>query len=106
MPTWTDQTTSKKENIINNKIQWINQHTDALERIKRQISKITEHKHFDKEKRTWVKSDANYKDLGTTLEQLYPNGWYPIAYASRFLKTAEQNIAQICELLAVGNQTL
>ena len=92
----------KKENIINNKIQWSQQHTDALNTIKNQITKITEHKHFDKEKPTRVKCDASHKRLGATLEQWNPNGWFPIAYASRFLNTAEQIYStNELELLAV-----
>ena len=32
----------KKENIINNKIRWEDSHTTALDKIKAEISKITE----------------------------------------------------------------
>ena len=80
----------KKENIINNKIQWSDKHTDALNSTKNQITKITEQKYFDKEKPNRVKCDASHKGLGATLEQWDPDGWFPIAYASRFLNPAEQ----------------
>ena len=74
----------------------------ALNTIKNKITKITEHKHFDKEKPTRVKCDASHKGLGATLEQWNPNGWFPIAYASRFLNTAEQKYStNELELLAV-----
>ena len=42
----------KKENITNNKIQWLNSHTRALEKIKAEISKITEKKFRQKAKFT------------------------------------------------------
>ena len=41
----------KKENISSNKIQWQNIHTIALEKLKAEISKITEKKHFDKQRK-------------------------------------------------------
>ena len=49
-----------------------------------------------------MKYDASHKSLGASLEQLYPNGWFPIAYASRFPNTAEQKYStNELELLAV-----
>ena len=82
----------KKENIVNNKIKWSNEHTDALNNIKNKISKITEQKHFDKEKPTRVKCDASHKGIGATLEQ----------WDHRFLNTAEQKYStNELELLAV-----
>ena len=92
----------KKENIVNNKIKWSNEHTDALNNTKNKIAEITEQKHFDKEKPTRVKCDASHKGIGATLEQWDHNGWFPIAYASRFLNTAEQKYStNELELLAV-----
>ena len=80
----------KNENIINNKIKWSDEHTDALTSIKNQITKIRRRKHFYKEKPIRVKSDASHKGLGATLEKWDSNSWFPIAYASRFLNPAEQ----------------
>ena len=92
----------KKENIVNNKMKWSNEHTDALNNIKNKVSEITEQKHFDKEKPIRVKCDASDKGIGATLEQWDHNGWFPIAYASRFLNTAEQKYStNELELLAV-----
>ena len=79
----------KKENITNNKIRWEEIHTTALDKIKAEISKITEKKHFDKQRKTRLKCDASHTGLGAVLEQQYPEGWFPIAYASRFLNEAE-----------------
>ena len=45
----------KKENITNNKVQWLDSHTTALNKIKAEISKITEKKHFDKKRNTRLK---------------------------------------------------
>ena len=80
----------KEENMLNNKIQWSDKHTDALNKIKNQISKITEQIHFDREKPTKITCDVSHKVLGATLGHLDPNGWFQLAYASLFLNTAEQ----------------
>ena len=79
----------KKDNITNNKIRWEDYHTTALNKIKAEISNITEKKHFDKQRNTRLKCDASHTGLGAVLEQQYPEGWFPIAYASRFLNEAE-----------------
>ena len=79
----------KKENIRNNKIRWEETHTAALDKIKSKISKITENKNFDRQRNTRLKCDASHTGLGAVLEQQYPEGWFPIAYASRFLNEAE-----------------
>ena len=74
-----------KENITNNKLQWLNSHTTALDKIKAQNIKNYREKHFDKQRNTRLKCDASHTGLGAFLEQQYPEGWFPIAYASRFL---------------------
>ena len=79
----------KKETITNNKVQWLDSHTTVLNKIKAEISKITEKKHFDKQRNTRLKCDASHTGLGAVLEQQYPERWFPIAYASRFLNEAE-----------------
>ena len=92
----------KKENITNNKIRWEEIHTTALDKIKAEISKITEKKHFDKQRKTRLKCDASHTGLGTVLEQRYPEGWFPIAYASRLLNEAEMKYStNELELLSV-----
>ena len=92
----------KKENITNNKIRWKESHTSALEKIKAEISKITEKKHFDKQRHTRLNCDASHTGLGAVLEQHYPEGWFPIAYASRFLNEAEMKYStNELELLSV-----
>ena len=92
----------KKENITNNKIRWEERHTTALDKIKAEISKIKEKKHFDKQRKTRLKCDASHTGLGAVLEQQYPEGWFPIAYASRFLNEAEMKYStNELELLSV-----
>ena len=58
----------KKENITNNKIRWEDSHTTALDKIKAEISKITEKKHFDRQRNTRLKCDASQTGLGAVLE--------------------------------------
>ena len=92
----------RKENVTNNKIRWEEIHTTALDKIKAEISKITEKKHFDKHRKTRLKYDASHTGLGAVLEQQYPEGWFPIAYASRFLNEAEMKYStNELELLSV-----
>ena len=92
----------KKENITNNKVQWLDSHTTALNKIKAEISKITEKKHFDKQRNTRLKGDASHTGLGAVLEQQYPEGWFPIMYASRFLNEAEMKYGtKKLELLSI-----
>ena len=79
----------KKDYITNNKIRWEETHTAALDKIKAEVSKVTEKKHFDRQRNTRLKCDASHTGLGAVLEQQYPEGWFPIAYASRFLNEAE-----------------
>ena len=60
-----------------------------MDKIKAEISKITEEKHFDRQRNTRLKCDASPTVLGAVLEQQYPEGWFPIVYANRFLNEAE-----------------
>ena len=78
-------------------------HTIALEKIKAEISKITKKKLFDKQKNSRLNCDASHTGLGAVLEQQYPEGWFPITYASRFLNETELNYStNEIELLSVA----
>ena len=81
---------SKNNTKSQNKLDWKDQHIRALEQIKRQITKITENKHFDINKETGVKCDASRNGLGAALEQKHNSIWKPVACASRFLNQLEE----------------
>ena len=44
---------------------------------------------MNRQRNTRLKCDASHTGLGAVLEQQYPEGWFPIAYASRFLNEVE-----------------
>ena len=93
---------SKSNTKSQNKLDWKNQHTIAFEEIKRQITNITENKHFDINKETRVECDASRKGLGATLVQKRNSIWKPVAYASRFLNKLEERYStNELELLAL-----
>ena len=76
---------SKSNTKAQNKLDWKEEHTKAFENIKKQITNITENKHFDITKETRVKSNESKKRLGACLEQKHGHIWKPVAYASSFL---------------------
>ena len=59
--------------------------------------------HYDASKASRVKCDASHSGLGACLKQeVEPNVWAPIAFASRFLNSAEINYStNELELLAI-----
>ena len=94
---------SKANTQSQNKLDWKDQHTIAFNRIKEQIKKITENKHFDT-KQTRVRCDASKKGLGACLEQEQKccNTWETKAFDSRFLNNLESRYStNELELLAV-----
>ena len=60
---------SKNNTKSQNKLDWKDHNTTAFEEIKRQITNITENKHFDINKEKRVKCDAGRKGLGACPEQ-------------------------------------
>ena len=73
-----------------------------MKRIKRQITNITENKHFDINKEKRVECDAIRKGLGACLEQKNNSIWRPVAYASRFLKKLKERYStNELELIAI-----
>ena len=54
------------------------------------MSKIVELRHFDSHKEIRIVCDASHNGLGAVLEQLGPEGWRPISFASRYLNEAEK----------------
>ena len=94
---------SKNNTKSQNRLDWKSHHTIAFEEIKRQITNITENKHFDINKETRVRCDANKKGLGAALEQKHNSIWKPVAYASRFLNKLEERYStNELEFLAIA----
>ena len=58
----------------------------SFQNILKLIAKITQNKHFDQQLETRIVCDASNTGLGAALEQISPQGWIAVAYASRFLK--------------------
>ena len=77
--------------------------TIALQKILNLIANIPNLFHYDAAKASRVKCDANHSGLGACLEQeVEPNVWAPIAFASRFLNSAEIKYStNELELLAI-----
>ena len=52
-------------------------------------------KFYDIQLPTRVSSDASTEGLGAVMEQQHPDGWLPLAFASRSLSVSEQNYCQL-----------
>lgn len=55
------------------------------------ITKSPTLNYFDLKLKIKVSSDASTQGLGSILEQQHKDKWYPVAYASRSLSSAEEN---------------
>ena len=66
------------------------------------MSNIVELRRFDIHKDIRIVRDASNNRLGAVLEQLGPEGWRPISFASRYLNEAEKKYStNELEMLAV-----
>ena len=74
---------------------WTSECQNALENLKKQVSNIVELRLFDIHKDIRIVCDASHNGLGAVLEQLVPEGWRPISFASRYLNEAEKNIQRM-----------
>ena len=72
------------------KLDWKEFHTESANKLKIQTENKTENKHFEIEKQTRVRCDANKKGLRTCLEQKDGINWELVAYASTFLNNQEE----------------
>ena len=82
---------------------WGEQQTIAFQKILNLIANIPNLFHYDASKASRVKCNASHSGLGACLEQeVEPNVWAPIAFASRFLNSAEIKYStNELELLAI-----
>ena len=81
---------------------WTDEHTKHFNLIKEKIANSTENSHYNPKLDVRVKCDASRSRLGAALEQNTPDGWKPIAFASRFLNsTAERYSVNELELLVI-----
>ena len=72
------------------KFVWTEEHTQHFNLIKEKIANSTENTHYNQDFDVRVKCDASRSGLGASLEQNTPEGWKPIAFASRFLNSTEE----------------
>ena len=72
------------------KFLWTDEHTKHFNLIKEKIANSTENSHYNPKLDVRVKCDASRSGLRAALEQNTPDGWKPIAFASRFLNSTEE----------------
>ena len=81
---------------------WTDEHTKHFNQIKGKIANSTENSRYNPKLDVRVKCDASRSGLGAALEQNTPDGWKPIAFASRFLNsTVERYSVNELELLGI-----
>ncbi len=73
----------------NQKIIWTETHAAAYNKLMSAIQSITEFRHFSTHRKSRIVCDASHKGIAAALEQLHPDGWRPVVYASRFFNQAE-----------------
>ena len=74
----------------------------SLKIKKKKISNIVELRRFDIHEDIRIVCNASHNGLGAVLEQLGPEGWRPISFASRYLNDAEKKYStNESEMLAV-----
>ena len=83
------------------KFVWTDEHTKHFNLIKVKIANSTENSHYNPKLDVRVKCDASRSGLGAALEQNTSDGWKPIAFASRFLKSTEERYS-VNELELLG----
>ena len=81
---------------------WTNHHQTKFKNINTCIRNLTDNTHYDKKRKTRVKTDASRAGLRAALEQETCNGWEKISYASRFVNKAKEKYSiNKLELLGV-----
>ena len=67
------------------------EYTTHFNLLKEKNANSTENSHYNQKFDVRVKCDASRSGLGAALEQKTPEGWKPIAFASRFLNSTEES---------------
>ena len=90
IPNLASLSTPFRELMQKNKpFKWSTVHTEAFEKIKKEICNTVTNHHFDVKLDTRVKCDASHLGLGASIEQDHRGNWKIVAFASRFLNIAE-----------------
>ena len=71
--------------------QWTESEQQAFDRLKTALLTAPVLAHYDPERDSEVRTDASGIGVGAVIVQKYPEGWKPIAYASRQLTKCEMN---------------
>ena len=74
---------------------WTDEHSSAIQSIKKLITQSPVLKYFDPELDTKLSVDASKSSLGGVLLQKHDNDWFPVTYASRAMTPCERSYAQI-----------
>ena len=80
---------------------WTAEHKNCFNEKKNRIANATANNHYNPQLETRVKCGASRSGLGAALEQLTVDGWKPIAFTSRFLKSCEERYS-VNELELLG----
>ena len=68
---------------------------DAINKLKEVITSNQILKFLDPSLPIRIQGDASSQGLGAIIEQQHPQGWFPVAYASRSLAQSEKNYCQL-----------
>ena len=96
IPNLSDKTHHIRK-LLQKDVKWTfeENHKNEIDDLKRIITQQPILKKFDEKLPIRVSCDASSTGLGAILEQQIDEEWYPIAYASRSLTSAEQNYCQL-----------
>ena len=89
--------TSNMRQLLKDNIEWSWEHEHQVEwnSIKDSLKQEPVLKFFDPQLPIKLSSDASKDGIGAAMLQLHEGNWFPVAYASRSMTSAEKNYAQI-----------